>query len=91
MGLFGKKDKEETPHEGCITAIEIVRDSEKVQLIAGKYIIIHDSSYHNVTFDNLVKAINIMANSGWKCVNITSMNNTKGLDTNMMYALMEKI
>ncbi len=90
MGLFGKKDQEEKPKDGCILATEIVADPSKIELIQGKYTIIHDSSHTNWTFDNLTRAINIMAESGWKCITITSMNNTKGFDSNMMYALMER-
>jgi hypothetical protein len=86
MGLFGKNEKAEKPIEGSIKAAEIVDDPSKIELISGKYAIIQDSNLcgGDFTIKNLPAAINLMANSGWRCVNIMGSSNS-------LYALMERI
>lgn len=86
MGLFGKNEKAEKPIEESIKAAEIVDDPSKIELISGKYAIIQDSNLSggNFTIKNLPAAINLMANSGWRCVNIMASSNS-------LYALMERI
>jgi hypothetical protein len=85
MGLFGAQGDDQA-NDGCIEAKEILKDLSKIQEIPGRYTIIYDSSQIGLAFDNLVRAINIMANSGWRCVNISSMKSVLG--SNAAYALM---
>ena len=75
-----------------IFAPDIIKKPEVIDKIETKYQIIYDQALTNVKFDKLNQAINIMAQKGWKCVNITSMNMPgvfKGAAT-ILYALMEK-
>ena len=77
-----------------ILAPEIVRNPEIIDEIRGKYQILYDQTLANFQFDNLNKAICIMAEKGWKCVSITTFNFAAGgiiSTANYMYALMEKI
>ncbi len=83
--IFGGKGEDQA-YDGCIEAKAILKDSNMIQEIPGKYTIIYDSSQIGLTFDNLVRAINIMASSGWRCINISSMKSTLG--SNVAYALM---
>jgi hypothetical protein len=54
--------------DGYISAGDIVKNPDvEVANIPGKYTIIREQTM----FNNMVKAINIMAAAGWKCVNIT--------------------
>ena len=61
---------------GMIRATTIVENEGIVGEIKGKYTVIYDQSLLNIKFDNLVKAINVMAGNGWKCTSITSYNNS---------------
>jgi hypothetical protein len=90
MGLFGKKDtkepNEEKPKDGSITAIDIVKKPELIAKISGKYTILTAVgvvSLTNYVSDDIVKAINLMAEAGWRCVNITAQGS-------FMVALMER-
>ena len=55
-----------------------------------KYVLLQDKSA-GFSFDNMIKAINLFAEKGWKCVNITAYAHGErlGLD-NVMYALLER-
>jgi hypothetical protein len=76
-----------------ILASKIVSNPEIVDEIIGKYQIIYDQALARFKFDNLNKAICIMAEKGWRCVNITSFNLSGGpfSTATHMYALMEKL
>jgi len=54
-----------------------------------KYILLQDKSA-DFTFDNMINAINLFADKGWKCVNIAAYAHGErlGLD-NIMYALLQ--
>jgi len=68
----------------CIDAKDIVNQTVKIEEIQGKYVVIHDRSLSE-KFNNLNRAICLMAEKEWKCVNITFGANV------YLYALMEKI
>jgi len=55
-----------------------------------KYVLLQDKSA-GFTFDNMIKAINLFARKGWKCVTISThtYGERLGMD-NLIYALMEK-
>jgi len=56
-----------------------------------KYVIIMDHASGKI-FNNMIKAINLFADKGWKCVNITVMASGERLGlTHVIYALMEQI
>jgi hypothetical protein len=75
-----------------IEAFKIVYEPTIVDQINGKYTMLFDFSLVGDKFDNLIKAINVMADKGWKCVNTTSFNQAGTIFStkNLMYALMEK-
>lgn len=75
-----------------ISAPVIVGNPEVIDKIENKYQIIFDQALTYPKFDNLNQAINIMAQKGWKCVNITSLNVAAGFKgtATFLYALMEK-
>ena len=75
-----------------IFAPEIVGNPKIIDKISGAYQILYDQSLGHFKFDNLNKAICIMARKGWKCITITSFNMAKGFGAaNYMYALMERV
>lgn len=70
-----------------ILAKDIISNPEIVGKIETKYQIVADASIASSRFDALNKAISIMVEKGWRCVNITMYGGT-GV---WMYALMEKL
>jgi hypothetical protein len=75
----------------CVLAFRLLKGEEKIDEIEGKYVIIYDQSMASSTHDNLNKAINLMADKGWRCVDICVVFNAKGGGAQYMYALMERI
>ena len=58
-----------------------------IQKSSVKYVILFDSTTGK-DLNNMVKAINVMSQNGWRCINITSSG---GGGRIVMYALMEKL
>ena len=76
-----------------IFAPDIVKNPQIVDKIESRYQIIYDQSLTKPRLDNINEAINIMAEKGWKCINILPMNMPavfKGAAI-IIYALMEKL
>lgn len=75
-----------------ILATKIVAHPDVVDGIKGKYQIIYDQALVGLKFDNLNIAINIMAEKGWHCINISGFNAAGSILSQAfyMYALMEK-
>jgi len=75
-----------------ILASEVIRKPEIVDEIKGKYQILYDQALTKFKFDNMNKAICIMAEKGWKCISISTYNLAGGILSSAvyMYALMEK-
>jgi len=75
-----------------ILASSVIKKPEIVDEIKGKYQILYDQSLANIKFNNMNKAICIMAEKDWKCISITTFNLVGGIISNAiyMYALMEK-
>ena len=81
-----------------LDASEIIRNANILTNIHSKYVLVFDRSVASFTFDNLVIAINLMAEKGWRCVNVTVSPTVRGagpalrigLEGINMYALMEK-
>jgi len=73
-----------------LEAIQIV-DNPQIE-VEGRYLIIGDTTILKQTFQNLNKAINIMAERGWKCINLTSVMLAGGFTGVRIscYALMER-
>ena len=103
LGTTEEENIPETP-SGMISATALLREPEIMNLIKSKYTIIFDQALLSMKFDNIVRAINLMAVSGWKCINITSYNNAGAgqhvqipmvgqllSQSIYMYALMEKV
>jgi hypothetical protein len=80
-------------NSGMIIAHNIVSNPLLLDSLNDRYVVIFDQTLAEMKFDNLNKAINIMAEKGWKCVNITSFNASGQLLSTAfyMYALMEKL
>jgi len=75
-----------------VFANKIVRNPEIADEIEGKYQIVVDQTLAHGKFDNLNKAICIMAEKSWRCINITSFSLSGGIaKQSYMYALMEKV
>jgi len=82
MKLFGKKDEGED--EEFIAAPMIVKNPEKISEISGKYAVLYNQTMRNFEFNDLIRAINRMAENNWRCVNIYPAGA-------VMYALMERM
>ena len=76
-----------------ISVVDVVSNPSIIDNLDDKYVIIYDQALVGMKFDNLNRAINIVAKKGWKCINITSFNAAgKYISTAVyMYALMEKL
>jgi len=70
--------------EKSIWADDIVRSPEKVEEIKSKYCVLCDRTVTGGKFDNMNRAINIMAEKGWRCISMTTTGTS-------LYVLMEKI
>jgi hypothetical protein len=76
-----------------LLAAKIVKNPESVDGIRGRYQIIWDQALAHLSFDNLDRAIKIMAEKGWKAISITSLSRPSALGGGpamYMYALMER-
>jgi|GEM_PF-6894469 len=85
---------DDSTHSGMILASKILSDSSILTGLKDKYLVIYDQALTGLKFDNLNRAINVMAKDGWKCINITSYNSAGQAIFSQaiyMYALMEKL
>lgn len=71
-----------------ILASKIVGNPSLVDSIGDKYAIIYDTAI-GYKFDNLNKAINILAQKGWRCVSIAFLPQEKV--SSAMYTLLERL
>lgn len=78
---------------GMIQASKILDDFSILVGLKDKYLVIYDQALTGLKFDNLNKAINVMAKKGWKCINITAYNISGQIFSQAIYmfALMEKL
>jgi len=83
--------------EVSLSAQDVLNNPSVLVSITNKYLIIHDRAVAGSTFDNLVIAINVMYEHGWRCINITSTQLSRGVGPSLprfeglfMYALMEQ-
>ena len=81
MGFFGNKED-----ETFLAAPKVAGNPESIDSITSKYIILYNQSIHDIKFIDLSKAINKMAEKGWRCVNISAIQ----ASSTIMYALMER-
>jgi len=79
-----------------LLAAKIVYHPEVVDGIRGRYQIIWDQALMKLDFDNIDRAIKIMAEKGWKAISITSLSRGPGSNplgggsAMYMYALLER-
>jgi len=76
-----------------IKAIRLLRKPYLIYSLKDvKYLLIEDSST-KATFDNLIRCINLLAENGWRCINLVTVSLGGGpmLHWPHMYALMERI
>lgn len=73
-------------------AMDIMKKPDKLQNLNVKYAIIYDHSIKGEP-KNIIKAINLAADLGWECVNITASTSTwmGGSTANWIYALIKRI
>ena len=69
---------------GCIQACDI---EKKIDKIEGKYVILWDQALVTFKHDHVNRAINFMAEKGWRCINI-AVTEVRG--SCYGYALMER-
>jgi hypothetical protein len=79
--------------QGMIFAAKVLDNPTVVDNIDGMYVIIYDTATVSMKYDKLNRVINIMAEKGWRCVNITATNSPVVWPSTiaLMYALMEKL
>ena len=91
----GKNDPKynETTKDNMSMASEILTNPKILKSYSGKYLVIADQSVEmkNVKFNDLQKAINLVAEDGWKCLGISSNFAPVGSGIIHFYALMERI
>jgi len=93
-GAVEKASSTSDAHSEMISASAILSDSSIFKDVKDRYLVIYDPASKGLKFNNLNKAINVMAEKGWKCVSITNYNTTGEAGSAQgihMYALMEKI
>ena len=83
-----KEEKE--AGEGYFSSKHIISNIDKFSYFIMKYILIGDFSTKDHFF-SLIKAINLLAEKGWRCVNITHAIYEGSVFDHGMYALMEKV
>ena len=71
--------------EELVEAKKIVKNPEIVDNYEGKYLLVWDSSLVGGEYKNFEKAINILADKGWKLIQIEAMSKI-----NALYAVLEK-
>lgn len=74
-----------------ITAPMLLKNKEDIPKITKNYVILENQTLTGSTWDDMIQAINVMSEHGWKCINISTMHNTSGIKSSHCYALMEKI
>jgi len=85
-----EKKKPSSLPSGTINVKNLKNNPELLGSIVDRYTILQDNSVVG-TCDNLLRAINVMAEKGWRCVNIAVYRDVAlGIVTVNFYALMEK-
>lgn len=90
----GKKKDEKQPIKVPVVpgktylASDIVNDVTIAGSVKGYYTIIRDTSFMSNNFDNMIKALNLMARAGWRLANTVIESERAG---QTMYCVMEKL
>lgn len=71
-------------------AAELIKNPKLLDQYSGQYLIVMDQAITYPRFDILNQAICLMAEQGWRAINIATISNTIGIKANMMYVLMER-
>jgi hypothetical protein len=79
-------------NEKMVMAQEIVKNPKLLDAYSGRYLTIYDQAATYPKFDNLSAALCILADKGWRAVNVSNFQSPMGLGTGtaMMYALLER-
>ncbi len=77
-------------NEAMKLAAEIIKNPKLLEQYSGQYLIVMDQAITYPRFDILNQAICLMAEQGWRAINIATISNTIGIKANMMYVLMER-
>lgn len=85
-----KEEKE--AGKGYFASVDIISNLDAFSELKLKYILIGEFSTQGRYF-SLIKAINLLAERGWRCLNITHGIDIKPMSSifQSMYALMEKV
>src|SRR5208283_6137686 len=74
VGRVEKASVNSDAYSRMMLASAILSDSTFLTNFKDRYLIIYDQALTGLKFDNLNKAINVMAEKGWRCSSITSFN-----------------
>lgn len=71
-----------------ITVLDVLSNSEKIDGLKSKYIIVFDEAEDSKGFQAMDDAINLMVGKGWKCIDVIFL---RGETKMMAHALMERV
>ncbi len=77
-----------------IHAPKLLKNQEDIPKITKKYVILFDENRYGFTWNNMIQAINLMSEWGWRCINISTSPGSQAIITGRgfyHYALMEKM
>jgi hypothetical protein len=85
------KEMKQKEYSGMLIASNILANPSLIDALSQKYVVVFDQALAGLKFDNLNRAINVMAEKGWRCVSLTSFNAAGQIFSSAfyMYALME--
>ena len=86
------KKEEKEAGKGYFASVDVVSNLDSFSELKMKYIIIGEFSTQG-RYNHLMKAVNLLAERGWRCLNITHGIDIKPMSSIFqgMYALMEKV
>lgn len=70
----------------AIAAADVVKNPDDVLGLVQRYILLRDQSIFKSSFDNMIQALNILANYGWEPIHMFYADSSS-----QMFALLENI
>lgn len=71
-----------------VAVSEILSNSEKIDGLKGKYVILFDEAEESSGFQTMDNVIDLMVKRGWKCIDVIFLRGERKL---MAHALMEHL
>ena len=77
----------------ALLASDIISNPDQLDELSGRYVLVADQTVKmkNVKFNDVQRAMNMMAERGWRCVNISSVFAPVNSGVLCFYALMERL